>query len=181
MQLLVQDLRFKHTFSSPGHPQGNPYAECLMRPLVEALYMYINQKQQTNWDLFTRPIQFAFNTQIHSMTGFSPFFLATGIQAHLLSDVLASVEQWLSLRDGDTLPFSEALAELYDLVHQRMQASAAKHKKAFDQNQLDVSFDIGPTVMVYSKEAHHCGDSTKFASHWVGPYTVTEMVTPVTY
>ena len=115
------------------------------------------------------------------MTRFSPFFLATGIQARLPSDVLASIEKRLSLRDGDTLPFSEALAELYDLVCQRLQASAAKCKKAFDQNQLDVSFDIGSTVMVYSKEAHHRGDSTKFASHWVGPYTVTEMVTPVTY
>jgi hypothetical protein len=152
-----------------------------MQPLVEALYMYVDQKRQTDWDHFTRPIQFALNTQIHSTTGFPPFFLATGIQARLPSDILTGVEQQLSLRDGDTLPFSETLAEIYDLVRQRLQASAAKCKDLFDQHQLDTIFEIGSMVMLYSKEAHHPGDSTKFASHWVGPYSVIEEVTPVTY
>jgi len=180
MAKLAEDLRFKHTFTSPGHPSGNPYAERLMKPLVNALYAYVDQKKQDDWDRYLYPIQFAFNTRVHSTTGFAPFFTVTGNHPRLPSDVVVGATPQRTERD-DAMPFTEALADLYSEIRERLMRSAQKRKTQYDLKHLDVTFDIDSTVMVYSEEAHRKGESTKFASKWIGPCRVIEQVTPVTY
>ena len=79
------------------------------------------------------------------------------------------------------MPFTEALADLYSEIRERLMHSAQKRKTQYDLKHLDVTFDIDSTVMVYSEEAHRKGESTKFASKWIGPCRVIKQVTPVTY
>ena len=52
------------------------------------------------------------------------------------------------------------------------------HKIVFDSEQLDAFDSI---VMVYSKEAHHKGESTKFILKWKGPFMIVKMIGPVTF
>jgi hypothetical protein len=127
-----------------------------------------------------RPIQFAYNTRVHTTNGFSPFFMVTGSQARLPSDVIAGLPT-ASLRYDDDMPFSTALAEMYAEVRDRLELSAVGRKGRYDLKHLDVTFDADATVMVYSEEAQRKGESSKFLSKWIGPFRVLEQVNPVTY
>ena len=151
-----------------------------MRPLVDALYAYINPKKQTDWERYLAPIRFAFNARVHPTTGVSPFFMVTGLRPRAPADVISG-RRMESLRDDDSLPFSTALANLYREVRDRLVLSAAKRKSVYDAKHLDVTFDPDNTVMVYADEAFRKGESTKFLSRWIGPFRVISEVTGVTY
>ena len=150
MARLAKELNFRHTFSSPYHPQGNPYVERFMKPLGDALTAYVNKYKQNNWDQFLAPVAFAYNTRVHSTIGFSPFFLTTGQDAHLPTDVIAGIERARVMRNyEDTTPFIEGLAAAYELARKRLQESARKRKLAYDSKHLDSVFSTDSIVMVY--------------------------------
>jgi len=163
------------------HPQGNPYAERFMKPLGDALTAYIGP-EQANWDEVLPSIIFAYNTRVHSTTGTAPFFMVTGRDARLPSDVIAGLTR-SSLRDAldDSMPFAEAMARVYESVRERLENASRKRKIAFDSKQLDVTFEPDNIVMVYSEEAHRKGESTKFISKWKGPFRIVRAIGPVTF
>ena len=115
MEELAAKLRFRHTFIAPGHPASNPYAERFMKPMVDALYAYVDTFRQNDWDRYLRSIQFAYNTRVHSTLGVSPFFAATGKQPRLPTDILADLPKLsVQLSVDDSMPFAESVARIFD-------------------------------------------------------------------
>jgi hypothetical protein len=178
---LGKEMGFRHTFSAPGHPQSNPYAERFMKPLTDALAAYVNSSHN-NWDQILRPFLFNYNTRVHSTTGKSPFYMVVGAEARLPTDVfLGGPRRGLSMRMDDSTPLSELKARLWDSVRDVLKRASVGRKASYDDKHLDVTFDPESVVMVYYEEAHRLGESTKLISKWVGPYRVVEAVNAVTY
>ena len=174
---MARAMNFRHTFTSPQHPQGNPYAERFMKPLGDALTAYINP-DHANWDKIVPSVIFAYNTRVHSTLGVAPFLMVTGREARLPTDIIAGIPK---LGFDDSLPRTEAMAKIYADVRTRLENASRKRKNAYDSKHLDLVFEPDNVVMVYSEEAHRRGESTKFISKWKGPFRVVEQIGRVTY
>jgi len=77
---LVQTLQSKHIATTPYHPQSNGQAEVFNRTLAHYLRTMIEdcQTDTLDWEAYIMPLQFAYNTSIHSTTMTTPFFAHFG-------------------------------------------------------------------------------------------------------
>jgi len=71
---LCQLLGTSNAFTSTYHPQTNGQVERFNRTLLAALRHYVLDHPR-EWDEFTGALTYAYNTQFHRITGFSPMEL----------------------------------------------------------------------------------------------------------
>lgn len=69
----------RHMTSLPYTPRCNGLVEKVNQILIGMLSKYIDQNQK-NWSTMVKFLTNAYNTSVHSSTGFSPFYLLYGIQ-----------------------------------------------------------------------------------------------------
>jgi hypothetical protein len=72
-------LRVKLRPSSAYHPETDGQTEVVNRKVEEILRCFVNNNQ-SNWDLFFIDLEFAYNSDPHSSTTLSPFFLTYGTE-----------------------------------------------------------------------------------------------------
>ena len=71
---ICDTMSIKQVFTSAYHPQTNGQVERFNRTILAQLRAFVGEDQST-WDLFSPAVTYAYNTQVHSSTGFSPFDL----------------------------------------------------------------------------------------------------------
>ena len=81
---ICRILGVKNVFTTTYHPQCNEQVERFNRTIINALRHYVAD-QPKDWDLFTDALTFAYNTQVHSSTGVSPFELVLSRRPPTLS------------------------------------------------------------------------------------------------
>ena len=67
-------LQIKKTHTTPYRPQGNGIEERFNRTLLDLLVTAVGY-HPSDWEIRIRKLCFAYNTRVHSTTGYSPFFL----------------------------------------------------------------------------------------------------------
>ncbi len=67
-------LGVENLLTTSYHPQCNGQVERFNRTILDALRHYVADHPH-DWDLFSDPVAFAYNTQVHRVTKFSPFEL----------------------------------------------------------------------------------------------------------
>ncbi|GFO25035.1 Pol polyprotein [Plakobranchus ocellatus] len=73
----LKELNFKHIFSTPYHPQTNGVVERFHGTLKNMLRK-LSYECPTCWDKYFDATLYAYRSQVHSATGFSPFYLLFG-------------------------------------------------------------------------------------------------------
>ena len=74
MEELCQRLKINHRKTSPYHAQTNAQCERQNRTIISYLKSFLEDKT-LDWEKLLLPCQFSYNTQIHSSTKYSPYFL----------------------------------------------------------------------------------------------------------
>ena len=121
-----------NAFTSTYHPQANGQVERFNRTILAALRHYVLDNPR-DWDEFTPALTYAYNTQIHRITGFSPFELTLSrppphlaIQSRpdmsALENRASSFERW-RLR----------LKTLFATAARSSVAARARYKRDFDR------------------------------------------------
>lgn len=80
-------LGINKTRTSPYHAQSDGMVERLNRTLKDQLAKYIVESSG-EWDQYLPQAELAYNSSVHSSTGFSPFFLVNGREPNLPLDVM---------------------------------------------------------------------------------------------
>ncbi len=60
------------------HPEGNGCCEKMNQNIKKGLQKLLNNQNFENWDSVLSQVLFAYNSPIHSATGFTPYFLMFG-------------------------------------------------------------------------------------------------------
>ena len=164
-------------FVSPYHPQSNAFVERVNGTFKGMLAKCVNE-DHTDWDEKLGDVNFSYNTAVHSVTKFSPYYLLYGKHPILpIDNQLPTCEE--SLKESP----EERRMRIY---RERLRANEncarnqLRDKIKFDNTHEIVVFNKGDKVL-HRNFNRKPGTVAKFMVKWKGPYTVYDRVGGATY
>ena len=173
-------MKIKRLMTTAYHPATNGVLERIHGPLVKALSMYTNNKQD-NWDTLVQGACLALRCSSHAGTGLSPFVLLFGFRARLTTDVNLLPASTLSLADSEMRAYmAKNLAIARDLSAKNEEIYKKKMKERYDISTKTPNYEVGQQVYLHDSVKPK-GRSKKLSTHFKGPYTITERLGAVNY
>lgn len=167
LKQLERLFGIKHIYASPYHPQTCGALERSHATLKEYLRSYVEDNQHT-WSLYLKTAMIAYNTNIHSTTGFQPMELLFGFKPYMP-------------QSADTLDLNTYTDYIRALNHrlyysrqkalQNIQSSKERSKQHFDAHAKPVTYKVGD--MVYLR-CHH-KQNKAMSPIWKGPYKIIKI------
>ena len=181
---LCQLLGIKKTRTSPYHPQSDGQVERFNRSLKDQLCKYLSTSTTSEWDDVLRQVELAYNSTVHSSTGYSPFYLAKGREPRLPAHILLgspSPQQYASPQSYAT-SIKSCLTAAFAHVKANQDLASASQKHGYDSREKFRPFQPGQLVW----RDDPAKSRVKLAPRWKGPYKVLSFHpfdedTPVTY
>lgn len=175
-QALFKALGTELRFSTAFHPQTDGQSERANRTLEEYLRHFIGPRQD-DWDQYLDLAEYAINDSVSPATGYTPFYLAFGINP--TSPLDAAV-------DDVMVPAAQSsVADMTDtLQHARVKLDEARVRMATQANarRRDVSFKVGDKVRLATANLSLPSTmSRKLTARFVGPFIVERVVSTVAY
>ena len=128
-------------------------------------------REYDNWDDLLPFMMLAYNTTVHTSTGFTPHRLVFGEECNLPGNLVhRELRPDPPPRDiGDYASWiKQALYEAYDEVRAQQQRATHGQKRNYDRKAVARTFPIGCWVLRYYPPAR----KYKLCSPWIGPYKV---------
>lgn len=160
----------KKTHTTPYNPKSDGMVERFNRTLIDQLVKSL-LPCEGEWDSFLSQVAFAYNTSVHSSTGFTPYFLTHGREARTPVDVLLGSKRD-DLEQGPREDFAGSLLRRLDVAFDQTRdnnfAGSSKQKSYYDARVRHVPYEVGDLVWLNDPTESR----RKLAPHWKGPYLV---------
>ena len=167
---LSELLGTAKTKTTPYHPRSDGLVERFNRTLLTMLAMFVSQEHD-NWDDLLPFMMLAYNTTVHTTTGFTPYRLVFGDECNLPGN-LVHRELRPDPPPGDPGTYAswvqQALHESYDEVRAQQQRATHQQKRNYDSKAVARAFPIGCWTLRYYPPAR----KNKLCSPWIGPYKI---------
>jgi transposase InsO family protein len=177
MGLVYEMLGIKKISTTAWHPQTNGLTERWNKTLGDGLATLTDPagpygKFAAQWDDALKWFTCAYNTSVHDVTGYTPFFLQHGREMRLPIDVALGI-----MRDAPAGGYDEWVLDLGDrleLAHKLAQASTLQRREKdverYNAKHRDIRFEVGQQVWLYLPQ--RLPGDTKWAHKWDGPYKI---------
>ena len=167
----------KNLFTAAYHPQTNGQTERFNRTILAGIRSFCQDNLRT-WSQYVGPLTYAYNTQVHSSTGVSPFDLVVSrpIKSAAIRDELGH-EDIPRARDK-VEQFRRAVKALADGAGEKMAAAQARYKRDHDKRVRPIEqAKTGDWVYITREqpsktEADDKRHKTKLYSKAEGPFEV---------
>jgi transposase InsO family protein len=181
---LFKKYNIPNIYYTPRYtPQVNP-VERQNRTIVTCLSTFVNEDHRT-WDLFIPKVQFAINSSVNEVTGFTPSFLVFG------RELVACGTHYINFDlDGEVLYLPRdicaenlgCMSKIFDNVQARLWQAHQKNTAHYNLRRKHVEFNVGDVVM---KRAYVLSDKDKYFSKKLAPKflqcRVIEKKSPLVY
>jgi len=183
VEALCAHFDIKKVYTSAYYPQGDGYAERMMRTMNNSLSA-LSAHAPERWDEFLPGVQFAYNCAEHEATSLTPFELCTGRTPAIPE--LAQLHDQTGLAPGQAeylRRLRNTLTNAYDRARKAVQAYWTRMKAQFDRNRQDVQLKPGDLVLIALTDKERSKYMVrKLSPRWSAPATVLEVLTNgVTY
>ena len=169
------------TTTTPWRPQSDGMVERMNRTLGTLLRCYVNQNQD-NWDEILPICAMAYNSSVHSSTGFSPHFLMFGREMRLPLNLVLPSPEWESdvLENEDSIDsfvrqMEKTFHDVFIINREHLQTSLNGQKHSYDKKTNELCFKPGDGVWLYNPRRRK-GRTPKLDSPWDGPFTVIRTI-----
>lgn len=170
---LMQLLGIRPALSSGYHPQTDGSSEAANKIALQVLRSF-PAALGDRWDEFIDLIEFAMNNTVHRATGFSPFFLLHGCHPRT---PLSQLHDDPPASDADALEFVRLQHAVLETARRRTFEAQSRMASAFDTARDPApKFSIGDYCLLSSRPF----SLSKTGHRWLGPFKVTEILTPTT-
>lgn len=176
MRKLCARLAIQHDFSSVAHPRSNGIVENKNRTIISYCRKYLEGTNE--WEALLPGMQLAYNTSVHTSTGFTPYFLAfnrrPNMPHHLYNDVMQP-----NYAPDDLSTQLHKLHATQIQMRDILQQAFLNQKAQFDKRAKARKFTVGDRV--YVDRPHTGTQFQKFQPLFRGPYVVTEILSNDNY
>ena len=177
-----QLLQIHKTRTSPWRPQSDGMVERFNRTIDSMLKQFVC-KDQTDWDKYLSLCCLAYNSTIHSSTGYSPNYLMFGRDFQLpLNLVLPTPDPKPHAEPEEPEPIDhfvkrlgETIERVYQLARENAEQATRVQKKYYDSRARHVTFKVADSVWLYNP-IRKKGRTPKLDMSWQGPYAITNLI-----
>ena len=175
---LCEKVGTRKIFTSPYHPQTDGFVERFNRTICRDLSAYVAFHER-DWDEHLPMACFRYNTSVHDSTGLTPFKAVFGVEAFDFDN-----EVGVRMRQDDRTEaggrLDERLAELHRSLLSAGFAARRRAEKQYNKLVAECQYEVGDRVLVYDPPAA-VERGRKLRTPWLGPYRVTEKLSPISY
>ena len=165
-------LKIKRRLSTAFHPQTDGQTERQNQHLEHYLRVYSNW-EQSNWAALLFLAEFAYNNSVHSVTGFTPFFMLYGFHPKIFFRAEDS-----SIKGR--VPAANQRIQNLHVARQRYSELAKKaheeQAKYYNKAHIPMTYKIGDLVLLSTKNLRVKRPSKKLSERFAGPFRVEEIV-----
>ena len=173
-------LNISKTRTTPYHQQCDGLVERFNRTLLDMLAT-TTREHPFDWEDQIRKVCMAYNTSVHSSTGFTPFYLMFGREAKLPIDLMYGTGNNVETPITDYAnQLKKSLEGAYNQARQKLGASHERRKGHYDKRIHGEPFQEGDLVWLHSKVIPQ-GQSKKLHHPWTGPYKIVERISDSDY
>lgn len=172
-RLIGSAFGFEHLKSTAYHPRTNGLTERFNGTLARMLSAYTADHK--DWDRFLPYLVFAYNTSVHDVTGYSPYFLLHGLEPRLgieaeLDDGRITCDQFAF----ENVHYARLAREIAAAETSRSQDQA---KARFDATRRDHQFAPGDDVWI-RRLRRQIGRTEKLLPAYLGPFRLIRQTAP---
>ena len=162
--------------SSPYHPQGNGAVERLNRTLKSLLIAH-TEKNRANWDQTLPFCLWAYRSNVHHSTGFTPGRLVLGRDLRFPIDAVLESSDGAAVDAADYAEWvKESLKQASRDARENLIAAKRRQKHHYDRTATTIPhYEVGD--MVWAKNHRvQAGLNAKLSRPWTGPYIVSRVI-----
>jgi transposase InsO family protein len=182
-QLLAQ-LGAQRALSTAYHPQTDGQTEAVNQILEVALRAYTSEM---DWSDKLEDFQMAYNSSVHTATGFTPYFLLNGKEMRKPSNFL--IDQSQKERTGidkqSTALFLDRMEASWNRAKESMQFGQEVQRRSYNASHLPLNMEVGELVLVNPHTLKMSGDwqnlGNKLLPRWEGPFEIIRKYSPNVY
>ncbi|GKA18996.1 RNA-directed DNA polymerase [Tanacetum coccineum] len=165
---LWRRLNTSFNFSSTAHPQTDGQIEVVNRTLENMICCLCGEKPKL-WDVSLAQAEFAYNSVVHSSTGFSPFEVVYKTSPRHVVDLVDLPGK----KNIQANRMVEEVQATHEVVRANITKANAKYKFTADKHRRKKLFQVGDEVMVFlRKERFPVGTYSKLEPKKYGPYKI---------
>ena len=137
-----------HAKVSPHNHKGNGKVKTIHSPVKNMMRAYI-RKYVRDWDLLLPMVEFAYNTQVHSVTKQKPFMLQFGrIPTYPIDITLGTSNPKLVSPDEYVANIRDNMSEIFQLVNEKRRESEEQRVDDYNANQKTQILSVGDRVLL---------------------------------
>jgi hypothetical protein len=163
--------------STAYHPQTDGQTENANKLLETILRSRVDFDQE-DWDEYLSAAELAMNNAVNESTGYSPFYLFYGRDAHLPIDF--AITQLTGARNN---PAAEEALMKWRQAMQLAQGNVARAQERqvryYNSKKRRVEFKVGDKVLLATANLKLLGEqkrARKLTERWIGPYRVKKVI-----
>ena len=173
-------FQIKKSRTTPYHPQCDGQVERFNRTLLHMLTTTL-KGHPFDWEDHLAKVCMAYNTSIHSTTGFSPYFLMFGRKPRLPLDLVYPTAQGKSTSTQEYAHNVRlGLESAYLRVRDHLQSRHDHRKEYYDRKIHGKPYAVGDLVWLHSSVIPK-GTTRKFHHPWTGPYKISTKLSDADY
>ena len=166
--------------TTPYHPSANGQVERYNQTIIQ-MVRCAGMEHQNEWDVKLPLLMSAIRSTVNSTTGFTPNKLMLG------REVCTPLQLMLPLgqrRNVNVLQYVQELQRGMEEAH-RSARKSLKQGQVRQQAYRDIransqEYEVGDVVML-ANSASRVGNCKKLTEKWLGPYLVTQAISPILY
>ena len=165
-------LGYELALSTAYHPQTDGETECINQEVETYLWIFYGSNP-ASWAQHVTLAKFTHNHCPHSITNQSPFFLMMGYEPRALPTIISETSlPAVQDRLHSLLAIRKEALAAHDLARQTMKSRTWRTFQPFKK---------GAKVWLEGRNLKQSLPNPKFAAKREGPFTITEVLSPVTY
>ena len=181
---LLKSMGTERSLTTAHHPQADGQTEVMNRILIVALRAYANRE---SWAEYLQDFAMAYNSSVHTSTGYTPHYLLTGTEMRLPDIFHSPKVPWPrdDFEKDDTGNFIDEMIIHRQMAQESLLIAQNAVQNAQNKHRIPFEFKEGDKVLINPHSIELSGDwqakGKKLEPRYEGPFEISEVIGPLTY